>query len=59
MLICPKCKNDNQAMFDTWNHRREQMDVNCQICSHSYVEIHKGIPKENILPKEIRKPANA
>ena len=55
MIHCPKCKNDNPSMIDTWNHRREQMDCNCAICGHSWVHIHNGIPSENYLPKMIIK----
>ena len=53
MLECPKCKNDNPSMFDMWNQRREQADVNCQVCGHSFVHVFPGVPKENIIPKGV------
>lgn len=54
-MICPKCSNDNLSMFDMWNHRREQVNVNCAVCGHSWVHIFPGVPKENLVPKEIIK----
>lgn len=54
-FVCPKCSNDNQSMFDTWNHRRHQVDVNCQICGHDYVHIFEGIPPEKVIPEGVLK----
>lgn len=51
-IECLKCGNDNQRMFDTWNHLRHQMDVNCQVCAHSWVHIFKDVPPDNIIPPD-------
>lgn len=52
---CPKCGESNPGMIDQRNPRREQVDLFCNVCSTSWV--HKfNVPRENILPKEIKKP---
>ena len=53
MIKCPKCQNDNQSMFDLWNNRREQVDVNCKVCAHSWIHIYPEIPKENLLQRVV------
>lgn len=55
MIKCPKCGNDNGSLIETTEHRREQMNCHCSVCSHSWEEKF-DVPKENILPKEIKKP---
>ena len=42
-------------MIETWNHQRHQMDCRCQVCSKSWIEKFAGIPKENVIPPEMRK----
>ena len=48
-IQCPKCKNDDASMFDTYGHRREQMSVNCRNCSHSFVHVFIEVPKEILV----------
>lgn len=55
MIKCPSCGEDNPSMIETTAHRREQVNCFCNSCSHSWVEIFKNIPKEDVLPKEIKK----
>lgn len=55
MLICPKCRNNNGALIEQWNHLRTQMDCYCNVCSHSWVEVFRDLPKENIIPKTLVK----
>ena len=50
-IICPKCKNFDVDMLDTFGHRREQVSVYCRICGSNFIHIFKDVPKESYIPK--------
>lgn len=55
MIRCPKCLNAIEGTIRTWNHRREQMNCFCLVCNTGWVHIFKDVPKEDLVPKEIKK----
>ena len=48
-ITCPKCKNDDPSMLDTYGHRREQVSVNCKNCAHSFIHVFTEVPKEVLI----------
>lgn len=52
---CPKCGNDNLNLLEAMNQRREQMDIHCAVCSHTWTHKFRSLPSENRIPAELLK----
>lgn len=56
MIQCPneQCNNNDPVLISTRNHRREQMDCECEKCHTQWTETFKNLPRETIIPKELK-----